>query len=56
VVQTHDIEHETRGAVSNGIEKAGSTLPYEAMMSRERQKDFVYQENMLEIVDHGLSV
>jgi hypothetical protein len=26
------------------------------MMSRERQKDLVYQEYMLEIVDHGLSV
>jgi hypothetical protein len=26
------------------------------MMGRERQKDLVYQENMLEVVDHGLSV
>jgi hypothetical protein len=33
-----------------------SILPDEAMMSCKRQKDFIHQENVLEIVDYRLSV
>jgi hypothetical protein len=31
-------------------------LPNEAMMSREREKNLIHQENVLEIVDYRLSV